>query len=89
MNEHINVPWSQVEVDALNAWQNCDMVHAYTCGGNRMDAAHRKYQSEHGGDFGQLVATTDGWMCPACDYRQNWAHGFSAQPLPAPPGASK
>lgn len=23
-----------------------------------------------------LIATEDGWICPACDYKQKWAHGF-------------
>lgn len=25
-----------------------------------------------------LIATEDGWICPACDYKQNWAHDFMA-----------
>lgn len=70
-------PWSPEQVDALNRWQNNGHVHPFTCGsGRRMDAAHRSYQAEFGGDHGQLVATPDGWKCPACDYRQNWAHDF-------------
>lgn len=24
----------------------------------------------------ELVATLDGWICPTCDYTQNWAHAF-------------
>lgn len=23
-----------------------------------------------------LVATVNGWICPTCDYTQNWAHAF-------------
>jgi hypothetical protein len=23
-----------------------------------------------------LMATSDGWVCPFCDYRQDWAHDF-------------
>jgi hypothetical protein len=25
-----------------------------------------------------LVATTEGWLCPCCGYKQNWAHDFMA-----------
>jgi len=23
-----------------------------------------------------LIATKDGWVCPVCDYKQNWAYTF-------------
>lgn len=29
-----------------------------------------------------LVATNDGWICPVCDYKQKWAHGFMTVPDP-------
>ena len=48
-----------------------------------MDADHEAYALAHGGDFGQLLATPNGWFCPACDYRQTWAHDFMLKPLPA------
>lgn len=57
-------------VEARNALQNCGKFHPYTCGNNRHDAAHTKYQAEHGGDFGQLVAVEGGWICPVCNYTQ-------------------
>lgn len=61
-------------VESRNALQNCGRFHPYTCGGNRMDDAHRKYEAEHGGDFGQMVAVEepDGtrWRCPVCGYTQ-------------------
>jgi hypothetical protein len=83
----IEAPWTDEQVANLNRWQENGRVHPFTCGsGDRMDAAHRKIQERDGGDFGQLVATLDGWVCPACDYRQNWAHDFMlvvpADPLP-------
>lgn len=48
--------------------------HPMTCGGNRGDEAHVAYQKEHGGDFGELVSTPNGLMCPVpgCGYKQNW-----------------
>jgi hypothetical protein len=45
-------------------------MHPFTCGsGNRIDAAHLDRE-------GVLFATPNGWICPYCDYRQNWAHDF-------------
>lgn len=78
----ITAPWSADIVAALNEWQRSGLVHPYTCGGNRMDAAHSTYQAEHGGDFGQLIATTTGWVCPACSYRQDWAHAIAPADQP-------
>ncbi len=76
------VIWTFDEVANLNAFQNSHQYHPLTCGGDRHDEAHKKYQSEHGGDFGQLIATPEGWKCPVCDYRQDSAHYFMKQPLP-------
>lgn len=69
--------WTDEQVAALNAYQARDDSHPFTCGSdNRGDEAHRAVQDEDGGDLGQLVATRQGWICPACDYRQFWAHDF-------------
>lgn len=57
-------------VEARNALQNSGKVHPYTCRGNRTDEAHKAYAREHGGDYGQLVAVEDGWLCPVCGYTQ-------------------
>lgn len=48
-------------------------LHPFTCA-NRGDGNHR----EAYGDLGALVATVRGWICPFCDYTQDWAHGFMA-----------
>lgn len=62
----IKAPWTPEQVKALNEFQACPSVHPYTCGGcNNRDG---------------LVATAEGWRCPDCDYKQDWAHEFSAQP---------
>lgn len=44
-------------------------MHPFTCG-NRDD------HPEIAGDKGVLVPTTRGWICPICDYTQDWAHDF-------------
>lgn len=57
------------EVVKLNEAQTAGRFHPYTCA-NRGDGNHRSWN----GDLGALVATTRGWICPFCDYTQNWAH---------------
>jgi hypothetical protein len=57
------------EVESLNAYQNSNAFHPFTCGGDRTDEKHID-------DEGRLVATEDGLICPFCDYKQNWAHDF-------------
>ncbi len=52
-------PWTLNEVRFLEAWQKGDTHHPYTCGGDDCRAV--------------LIAYTDGWRCPVCEYTQNWA----------------
>lgn len=66
MSEILKMPWSAEQVAALNRRQNNPELHPYTCGGNRTDADHLDGE-------GRLVATPEGWKCPFCDYRQDWA----------------
>ena len=76
------------ESTLVRAWVECpecvaktpqsvisESIHPLTCGGNRHDEAHVAYQKEHGGDFGELIYTDKGLMCPVpgCGYKQNWA----------------
>lgn len=79
-DDEIYPPWTQEQVDALNAYQRSGQYHPFTCGRDRGNAAHRAYADERGEDLGQLVATVNGWKCPVCDYRQEWAHDFMANP---------
>lgn len=44
-------------------------MHPFTC-------ANRGDHPEIAGDKGILVPTTRGWICPICDYTQDWAHDF-------------
>jgi len=57
------------EVENLAHNQTGHVVHPFTCI-NRGDGAHRFAY----GDTGALVATVRGWICPFCDYTQDWAH---------------
>jgi hypothetical protein len=73
----VKPPWSPEQVAALNAWQQDQSLHPFTCGLQRGDAAHVAYQQLHPDqDLGQLVASPHGWYCPVpgCAYTQQWAH---------------
>lgn len=81
----IIAPWSDAVVAALNRWQRDPHVHPFTCGNDRADADHVAFEAEHSErDLGVLVAHPDGWHCPVCDYRQDWAHTFMAEQHPEP-----
>lgn len=62
-----DAPWTPDEVLSLQQFQNTPEFHEFTCL-HRGDGNHR-------GD-GALTPTVRGWICPYCDYTQNWAHGF-------------
>lgn len=44
-------------------------MHPFTC-------ANRSDHPVVAGDRGVLVPTVRGWICPFCDYTQDWAHDF-------------
>ena len=61
--------FTEEQVKSLNEYQKNGFMHPFTCGGRRTDEKHLDGE-------GLLVATVDGWICPYCDYTQDWAHGF-------------
>jgi hypothetical protein len=68
--EKIVAPWTEEQVAALNRYQARGDFHEYACGTSSRHAP--------------LVATTDGWVCRDCDYRQDWAHAASVTMADAP-----
>ncbi|MDE2101293.1 MAG: hypothetical protein KGL39_28865 [Patescibacteria group bacterium] len=67
MDSFLFQPWTEEQVAALAARQQREDLHPYTCGGgNRQDERHLNGE-------GVLVPTASGWVCPYCDYRQEWA----------------
>jgi hypothetical protein len=68
----IKAPFSPSIVVELNRYQH-SFWHPFTCGNDRHNAEHTEYANTHGGDFGALVATRNGWVCPVCGYTQDWA----------------
>lgn len=70
MTDQIRAPWTSEQVAALEQFQTASGMHPFTCGAERHALAPR------------LVPSHSGWYCPDpdCDYRQDWAHAFMAQP---------
>ena len=59
-------PWTPEEVKSLQQYQDDGFAHPYTCicdGDN--------------GHHPNLIPTIDGWMCPKCDYKQDWFHSMA------------
>lgn len=69
-------PFSVEQVESLLNYQSCDYFHPFTC----------KYHDD-GKHFDDAVLwpTVRGWICPCCDFTQNWAHtgmaDFSWEPI--------
>lgn len=64
---YIVAPWSDDVIEGLNRYQVSGVCHPYTCGsGNRKDVRHSDNE-------GVLQATRNGWVCPFCDYKQEYA----------------
>jgi hypothetical protein len=78
--ETVRPPWSGEQVANLNAFQARGEFHPFTCGNEACPGVNGMHAS--------LIALRDGWHCPACDYAQDWAHGFMAEP-PARPHWTK
>jgi hypothetical protein len=75
----MKAPWTEEQVTKLNDFQKNRSYHPFTCGGDRGDEAHRIHATINGEeDWGILIATKDGWVCPVCDYKQDWALDWMA-----------
>jgi hypothetical protein len=61
----ITTPFTDEQVENLNKFQRHSHMHPFTC------------KLYHDGE-NVLVATTDGWICPHCEYTQYWSHDFMA-----------
>lgn len=70
----VHAPFSPGQVASLNACQESEYVHPYTCGGEACPS--RTWDTESL----PLAADRDGLHCiePGCEYRQTWAHAWTA-----------
>lgn len=69
----IHAPFTAEQVTNLWAWQQSRWVHPFTCV-NRSDEYHG--WTVHVSQMGALWPYEEGWYCPWCDYKQDWAHSF-------------
>lgn len=60
--EKIYPPWNTKQVRNLNRHQDAGECHPFTCGETHEPT--------------NLLATSEGWLCPACGARQGWAWAF-------------
>lgn len=79
MADVTRAPWTVEQVNALNAFQRDGQVHPFTCANRDRDDVYRGFHEAAVvvyalNDVGQLIATTAGWACYACDYTQDWAY---------------
>lgn len=74
----VRAPFTAEQVEALNRYQQCKIMHPFTCGHCRDADEHYLDGEWITPDEHLLVATEAGWTCPTCDYTQDWAHDFMA-----------
>jgi hypothetical protein len=87
----IKAPFTPEQVKNLNDNQKKGHFHPFTCGSAKRCVEKIKVQYTQPGVIKQgedefevsttLVATEAGWVCPNCDYTQDWAWGFMGEPL--------
>ena len=75
-------PWTKTQVNNLNRWQTCGLVHPFTCGACRdanplpeptwTDDEDAPPEAFVWNDY-PMRATIDGWVCDTCESTQNWA----------------
>lgn len=61
----MEAPFTDKQVKELNELQQDSRFHGYTCNGC--------VRSEEN-NWGKLIATKDGWICPCGKYKQTWTH---------------
>lgn len=74
----ITAPFTPEQVEQLNRFQQLEYMHPFTCGTKEKHKAHPALRTPVVEPDCNLVATEAGWVCPCCDYTQNWAHAFMA-----------
>jgi hypothetical protein len=69
----IEAPFTPAQVESLNGFQSSGVFHPFTCGNDNCPGKGRNFIN-----LDILEATEQGWVCPSCDYTQDWAHNFMA-----------
>jgi hypothetical protein len=68
--------WSDQTVEQLNQRQQDPKYHPYTCGTDDFGTwltCNNWAGEEHRVFFrSEFIATSTGWICPRCNYTQDW-----------------
>jgi hypothetical protein len=74
VNDGVFVPFTPDQVASLNAYQESELVHPYTCGSPDCPALN------WGDESLPMAADTGGLHCiePGCRYVQSWVHDWAA-----------
>lgn len=72
---YIHAPFTIEQIQALHAYQDSGSGQPFTCP-NAGNGAHHLDERA----VGQLVATRAGWACRDCDFEQDWARAYMADP---------
>lgn len=64
----ITAPFTGEQVQSMNGFQVRSMMHPMTC---------REDDCRVANGSGPMTATTLGWMCRHCEYRQAWTFNFT------------
>lgn len=64
--DRVYAPWTGEQVISINYYQSYTAFIPKRC------------PTQHYSRFPALVATPDGYICPLCDFKQNWCGSFEA-----------
>jgi len=76
MDDIIKAPFTKEQVKKLNEYQMSGCFHPFTCCG------HDGCVRDEDNNYGLLIATEDGWVCPCGKWKQDWAHKFMSKGPP-------
>ena len=74
--DRIYAPWTPEQAANLNGYQFSGAGHPFTCGVDTCLAGDSAVGGRSRSGRTVMLAAADGWECPACGWRQNWALRF-------------
>lgn len=80
MTNKVTAPFTHEQILSINKYQASGIMHPFTCSVCRDAYGTGDHDSDnlYAHDEYALVATFEGFICPTCDYTQDWCHEFMA-----------
>jgi hypothetical protein len=72
----INAPFTEEQVEKLKKYQENGKFHPFTC---CSQGSNEKCERKNGVGEGLLIPSTEGWVCPCGEIKQNWCHKFMVE----------